>query len=866
MHRLMGFLGLVLAVQVGASEIGVKSLSGPPDELSSMRLPSVNELMTSSNVLMIDQQRIEARADAGSRAVAPTTTNFSVSEGTGFSLVQVTSAYPQFATITINGPNGNVYRFNGTTLTCSLGPCGEYQANLDIEAFNNQPGGIASMSISGGEVLNSGVWGLAITYPIATLNPVQIDTMVAYDENYVDVGIDPDPCLVDPNAIDCIEPPFCEGICPQPLMPLVEGDAPWLAIAFPEPAAADDAKEKQYFAATDVDVIELKVQVMRDSDKTLVYQDYLGATRAMVMPRNAHGQHLLKLPPLSAGLHSVRLDVKAEIIGRGVIERTVFYPLQMIESRYALKAAAYTQVMDHDRLQINLAIDARVDTPSHLYAYAEVWSRQSKKPLAWIGGMTYPRQDRASGYTLPMVFDARWLVLAGDNGSDLVLRNIRIQDPDTMIPYDQMTELPLAVNELPAVMAQNRSTVVIDETLYFGKGDISIPVASTLDERDILGTPTNTGVFLVHGWCTGPSWPVAHFNDGPTRVFQDITQSRTHDAFAIRIRDQGNALFTNQFAIVAHSQGGAAATHLRAFYTSRLDNSTAPRRIQSLGTPYGGAVLMDYYVATGPFGWLIGWLFSDCLPTTSLTSVGSALWRASIPNSVRNQVFYYRTRHRRPSNFWQRLQFWRWKCGITSYVIGGNDDGVVSISEGDFSGARNMGITDGQCHIDDMRYGDQKEDLGRNQIMDREARPATGNLARTATTSASSTYCASGGLHCYSAARVNDGSRDTALGGYTSWTNSSTTLPQWVELRWTSNISASRVDVYTSSGYPIQDYDVQYWTGSSWATRVAVRGNTSLSRSHTFATVTTTRMRILGLRGPSNQPQYVRVNEFEVYP
>jgi microsomal dipeptidase-like Zn-dependent dipeptidase len=140
------------------------------------------------------------------------------------------------------------------------------------------------------------------------------------------------------------------------------------------------------------------------------------------------------------------------------------------------------------------------------------------------------------------------------------------------------------------------------------------------------------------------------------------------------------------------------------------------------------------------------------------------------------------------------------------------------------------------------------------------------NRAPQASTSASSTFCSGTGDHCYSATRVNDGNRSTALSGTVSWANANgAAMPQWVELSWGSPVTTSRVDLYTSTGYEIRDYDIQVWTSAGWTSVVVVTGNTSVSRSHTFSPVTTTRLRVLGRRGPNVQPGYVRVNEVEVY-
>lgn len=140
------------------------------------------------------------------------------------------------------------------------------------------------------------------------------------------------------------------------------------------------------------------------------------------------------------------------------------------------------------------------------------------------------------------------------------------------------------------------------------------------------------------------------------------------------------------------------------------------------------------------------------------------------------------------------------------------------------------------------------------------------NWAIWATATASSTYP----YESYAASRVNDESTSTALGGAESWVNAAQyapngSLPQWVQLDLRTPRTFSLVILYTTAAYPIQDYDVQVLSGSSWVTVASVRGNTAASQSINFAARTAQFVRILGLKGPNSQPQYVRVNEIEVY-
>ncbi len=121
----------------------------------------------------------------------------------------------------------------------------------------------------------------------------------------------------------------------------------------------------------------------------------------------------------------------------------------------------------------------------------------------------------------------------------------------------------------------------------------------------------------------------------------------------------------------------------------------------------------------------------------------------------------------------------------------------------------------------------------------------------------------------YSAARINDGDRNTTVGGTQSWANADASgpdgfLPNWVALNLGATRTVARVDLYTSAGFELQNYDIQVWNGAAWTTAASVRGNRGTLVSTTLPGIATSQLRILGLRGPELQPQYVRVNELEV--
>jgi hypothetical protein len=147
------------------------------------------------------------------------------------------------------------------------------------------------------------------------------------------------------------------------------------------------------------------------------------------------------------------------------------------------------------------------------------------------------------------------------------------------------------------------------------------------------------------------------------------------------------------------------------------------------------------------------------------------------------------------------------------------------------------------------------------------AGPGSPNLALGAAASASSTFCWGTGVDCYFASRINDGDASTVLGGFHSWANDEqTSLPQWVELDFGVPLTFRRIELYTSSGYELQNYRLEGWNGSTWAILDSVTGNILAHRTHVLPlSVSYRKLRVVGTLGPNHQTNYVRVNEVEVY-
>jgi len=131
------------------------------------------------------------------------------------------------------------------------------------------------------------------------------------------------------------------------------------------------------------------------------------------------------------------------------------------------------------------------------------------------------------------------------------------------------------------------------------------------------------------------------------------------------------------------------------------------------------------------------------------------------------------------------------------------------------------------------------------------------NVALKKPATASSTF------QGYSAANVTDGVTSTAING--GWANDLQPYPQWVEVDLQQSKQVNRIHIFTSSKYPVLDYDLEYWDGTSFQPLVQVRGNGKACVVSSFATRTTSKLRFVGLNGPVNQPSHVRVNELEAF-
>lgn len=144
---------------------------------------------------------------------------------------------------------------------------------------------------------------------------------------------------------------------------------------------------------------------------------------------------------------------------------------------------------------------------------------------------------------------------------------------------------------------------------------------------------------------------------------------------------------------------------------------------------------------------------------------------------------------------------------------------------------------------------------------------AAGNLLAGGAASASDT--APG----YSAARATDGDTTTAFGGQYSWSSVGDADKAQAKASFYNRLqvalpTAAEVDqvlVYTTDGWEVRDYDLEYLDGETWRLVEEVRGNVQTVREHRLPTTRIGQLRIVGYRGPDHDPSRIRINEIAAY-
>jgi len=465
---------------------------------------------------------------------------------------------------------------------------------------------------------------------------------------------------------------------------------------------ADQIVDHNIHFVTQSTTNEKTIEALKDfnpidsADMTVSYPD--GDTQKVRMfDDGLHGDNLANdglfggdFKATQAGDYTVQIKAKGLNPNGTPFLRTTEHYVPVIEQSISMNETKATGFAINDkRLNISLNIENNSKSAGNRYRIiSEVWGSDSNgksQPISWVSTIT-----DLDNSELNIELDTRWVGMSKATNS-FELRNLRIEDANHFIPLISQESMNLKIASMPKTML-NKYTGNITQEMMMGKRP---------DQKSVV--KASGKLLLVHGYCSGDVWGsvAGQFSDSAT--FYDLNQNRSHDQFAIKIKDFG-AQFSS-FGVVAHSQGGAASTHLYTYYWSGLDNSSGNRMIQTVGTPYQGTPLAGNLAALGDvFG--VG-----CGYNSNLTTSGASSWLAGIPTWARNQVNYYTTSF--------ETKWWRYDyCSLaTDLILSDPEDGVIEKSRGQLSGGNNRGHKTGWCHTSDMRDPGQTKDSSRNSTM-----------------------------------------------------------------------------------------------------------------------------------------------------
>ena len=285
-----------------------------------------------------------------------------------------------------------------------------------------------------------------------------------------------------------------------------------------------------------------------------------------------------------AGGYTVQISAKGTNPNGTPFFRTTEHYVPVIEQTITMenkKATGFS--ISNNRLNISMPVQKNDNATDGRYRIiAEVWGsdiKGAKQPVSWISTIT----DVVDGQ-LNIELDARWISMSKAKNS-FELRNLRIEDANHFIPLISESKMDLKIASMPK-STHRKHNGNINQEMMMGKRPVNTTVAKA-----------GAKLLLVHGYCSSDVWGsnAGQFSDSST--FYDLNQNRSHDEFAIKIRDFGAQY--NSFGVVAHSQGGAASLHLYTYYWSGLDYSSGSRMIQTVGTPYAGTPLAGNLASLG---------------------------------------------------------------------------------------------------------------------------------------------------------------------------------------------------------------------------------------------------------------------------
>ena len=345
--------------------------------------------------------------------------------------------------------------------------------------------------------------------------------------------------------------------------------------------------------------------------------------------------------------------------------------------------------------------------------------------------MAYVQSTLFANY-LSLSVDMKWFQAAGVTTGPFTLKNVLIQNMDTLAAVSEAAALPISMIAEDEWDAASAGAVdVLATSSPAGVAAVHDAIASlpphdgaiTWEMRNGVAPPrVATGatgkLVLMHGFCANKNPFELQPGDWTDAVYYSAAREgdalgRSNHQFAEDvlgfIEKQGLATF----GLLGQSQGGMISLHILNFYHTGLDSAVGARKIQSVATPYeGNTALSSFNGIIDIIGGIAG-----CSGPYDLTRSGAGEWLAGISAANVAEANYYYTEYSPGGLFGGG-----WCNTAMNLLLDGKNDGVCEVAYATPGGGGNdRGNVAGWCHAEDMNWPPSFWDSSRNKEMNDNA-------------------------------------------------------------------------------------------------------------------------------------------------
>ena len=426
---------------------------------------------------------------------------------------------------------------------------------------------------------------------------------------------------------------------------------------------------------------------------------------------------------------------------------------------------------DADYLRVRVpvaALDPAVTLPLEVAVSADlvvVDAGGDSQPLVGIRGLVDVVRDEAGQAVAELPVHRGWLLRsrAAREGAALELRDVSLQRGTDFAVVAAAARIPLAnasaaANAAPALLGEDLArfdvTALAEPSLQMRTGqDPELDAGAEVQ----LAEPLLPRVLLVHGFCADDRfWPSGSPFDGVDLDGNEFARFQSNNVSGVPVLNREFAEEIGEFIdeqgfdevnIIAHSQGAVSSALAASLFNLPVRDRAGRcgRGLQLVNGPWRGSGLADLAFSGLLPVRLVAELAAgladeprlacELRPTLSLTTAGAATTRGQLDPTIVRTAAVYRSGHPRLLDFngWPQCNF------LTSPLLAGRDDGIVTVRSQTLDGADNQALTNRRCHFTrdgflGFYYGGIEESPGQNaNLVARAVPPACGQGGGTTT-------------------------------------------------------------------------------------------------------------------------------------